>query len=1019
MPIYLVRAIIQDDIVPSGPTIIERSSKDIVTNTRGSLLLDFLECCQLSILNGNTLGDVLGEFTSINYNGSSVVDYMAATPNLKHKVTSFEVQNLTKFSDHKPCMCHLSMKTSFTDADDILRNLEDVPKKHKWDSEDPSTSFRFLAIQNRPEFESRISDIAQTKCDTAEDVKRLNKTLVGVFQDMSTQLNGGHRSNPTTGNSRWKKRRPKMRSKTPWFDRDCITAKRELNILAKRYGREPTNQLYRDSYYGHRRFYRSLIKRKKGEFIENLCRDIEEGRNVNWGRFKKLKEMKKRTQNLDAFDMRNFCEFFQALYGKPTLDAHRIEQLRQNMDRNFLQKELVDILDKDISMEELRDCISSTKKKKAVAEDLITNEFLKSSGAHLLKAILNVFNHCLSVGAYPWETSVVTPLHKKGSIYDPNNYRAIAVASNLGKLFSSILLRRLIQFRDISYPDTHNQLGFCKNASTADHILTLSTCIEKYIKVGKKRLYACFVDYAKAFDTVCREALLYKLWKLGIQGRFFRCIETMYTNSSAKIKLLDKLSKKIDVLCGTEQGHPMSPELFKCFVHQLSVDLNTLPNISAPELNSRQITHLLWADDLVLLALTPESLQKMLDVLYTYCSDWGLKVNISKTAVMVFNKSGRLLKEGKAFTFGQTEIPSARAYTYLGIVFSLNGSLKTAQNTLRQKAIRSYFSLKSMIDTRHLKKPILFKLFDALILPVVGYGSQVWLSQTNYIKELASGAHPSLKKFALDPTEKVHLSFLKWTLSVHKFTSNAAIWGDTGRYPLAIELSSQVYTYFNRVSEMESSGSEALVSHAFAEQRALQLSWYKNLIGTLKTLSPNHNQKAGKVLPHSIKKSMMSAFETQWKEDKLSNKKLKFYNTIKDVFERENYISFALNHKQFKRLAQLRTSSHRFNIETGRHGTHKRSSIINRLCNLCCTDDKDTLSNLIELPFFEPIVEDEVHVLSECPHYEDLRRELSDVTRTALSADLTRALKDEIITRDIGKYLVKVNERRFPSKNSR
>ena len=163
----------------------------------------------------------------------------------------------------------------------------------------------------------------------------------------------------------------------------------------------------------------------------------------------------------------------------------------------------------------------------------------------------------------------------------------------------------------------------------------------------------------------------------------------------------------------------------------------------------------------------------------------------------------------------------------------------------------------------------------------------------------------------------------------------------------------------------------------------------------------------------------MSAFETQWKEDKLSNKKLKFYNTIKDVFERENYISFALNHKQFKRLAQLRTSSHRFNIETGRHGTHKRSSIINRLCNLCCTDDKDTLSNLIELPFFVPIVEDEVHVLSECPHYEDLRRELSDVTRTALSADLTRALKDELTTRDIGKYLVKVNERRFPSKNSR
>ena len=31
--------------------------------------------------------------------------------------------------------------------------------------------------------------------------------------------------------------------------------------------------------------------------------------------------------------------------------------------------------------------------------------------------------------------------------------------------------------------------------------------------------------------------------------------------------------RKIDLLCGTEQGHPMSPELYKCFIHQLSVDL--------------------------------------------------------------------------------------------------------------------------------------------------------------------------------------------------------------------------------------------------------------------------------------------------------------------------------------------------------------------------------------------------------------------------------------------------------------
>ena len=134
------------------------------------------------------------------------------------------------------------------------------------------------------------------------------------------------------------------------------------------------------------------------------------------------------------------------------------------------------------------------------------------------------------------------PLDKKGDIYNPNNYRAIAVASNLGKLFSSILLQRLLSFRNSSCPDTFNQLGSCKQAQTADHILVLTTVINKYVKKTKGKIYTCFAYYAKAFDSVCREALLHKLWKMGIRGRFFCCLEEMYKGSTAKTKLLNKMS---------------------------------------------------------------------------------------------------------------------------------------------------------------------------------------------------------------------------------------------------------------------------------------------------------------------------------------------------------------------------------------------------------------------------------------------------------------------------------------------
>lgn len=170
--------------------------------------------------------------------------------------------------------------------------------------------------------------------------------------------------------------------------------------------------------------------------------------------------------------------------------------------------------------------------------------------------------------------------------------------------------------------------------------------------------------------------MLYKLWELGVKGMFFKlkCIAEMYSHSSAKVKLLNKLSEMIVIQCGTEQGHPMSPELFKCVIHQLSLDLDNAEAVNAPELKNIKITHLLWADDLILLALDQDGLQLLLDILFSYCIDWGLTVNISKTAVMVFYRSGRLLKEILLFMFGDNNVASVREYCCLGIRFTLSGS---------------------------------------------------------------------------------------------------------------------------------------------------------------------------------------------------------------------------------------------------------------------------------------------------------------------------------------------------------
>ena len=102
----------------------------------------------------------------------------------------------------------------------------------------------------------------------------------------------------------------------------------------------------------------------------------------------------------------------------------------------------------------------------------------------------------------------------------------------------------------------------------------------------------------------------------------------MYNNSTAKIKINKLLSPKFDINKGTEQGHPMSPELFKLYISDLSDSFDSIGNY--PYLIDALQNHLLWADDLVLLALDNDSLQKNLNILYSYCEKWDLTINMKK-----------------------------------------------------------------------------------------------------------------------------------------------------------------------------------------------------------------------------------------------------------------------------------------------------------------------------------------------------------------------------------------------------
>ena len=148
--------------------------------------------------------------------------------------------------------------------------------------------------------------------------------------------------------------------------------------------------------------------------------------------------------------------------------------------------------------------------------------------------------------------------------------------------------------------------------------------------------------------------------------------------------------------------------------------------------------------------------------------------------------------------------------------------------------------------------------------------------------------------------------------------------------------------------------------HAFVEQRNVKLVWYTTTSSVISkgvnNITPYSDQKNSKRLQQEHKQW----FAEIWGRERRSNRKLTFYNEIKNTFGLEPYLQI---------LAKLRTSSHQLKIETGRYNGAKRSSPIHRVWEFCSTEDKDVLTHLAELPFLDMILEDKMHVLVVCPRY--------------------------------------------------
>ena len=265
-------------------------------------------------------------------------------------------------------------------------------------------------------------------------------------------------------------------------------------------------------------------------------------------------------------------------------------------------KAKLNTLDYPVTFQEVRKTVKKLKNKKAASSNLIKNEILKASCEILMNVYIKLFNLVLDTGIYPsfWCDGLITPILKTGDKSDPGNYRGICVSSCLGKLFSSILNHRLLDFADNNNLLHPSQIGFLRDNRTSDHILALRALIEKYSLHYKQKVYACFIDFKKAFDSFWHDGLFHRILSYGIGGKMYDLIKTLYTRSTCAVKLGKNRTDSFSYRRGVRQGRILSPLLFNNFINELPLSFNASNTDPFTLPNGTKLNSLLYADDLVI-----------------------------------------------------------------------------------------------------------------------------------------------------------------------------------------------------------------------------------------------------------------------------------------------------------------------------------------------------------------------------------------------------------------------------------
>ena len=355
-----------------------------------------------------------------------------------------------------------------------------------------------------------------------------------------------------------------------------------------------------------------------------------------------------------------------------------------------------------------------------------------------------------------WKDANITPIHKKGKRTVAGNYRPISLTSVICKVMERIVRDEMMSHLSRNGLISSEQHGFVRRRSCLTNLLETIDLATEALNRGFLAVLV-FLDFAKAFDKLSHRALQLKLELLGFDDHLLKWLADFLKDRRQRVVLGEAMSSWLDVISGVPQGSVLGPLLFIVFI-------NDLPR-SVKDCMCR-----LFADDTKLLAAIRNAadmalVQKDIDTLVKWASDWIMSFNVDKCKYMIVGPSSRAKRQHLGtLTMDSTDEGARRDLVRtkcerdLGILVTDNLSWTAQATSAANKANFVLGQLKRAF--KHWTTESCRALYTSLVRPHLEYASSAWnpyrkgdVAIIERIQRRATKLVPNLR--TLDYTERL------------------------------------------------------------------------------------------------------------------------------------------------------------------------------------------------------------------------------------------------------------------------